>query len=195
MFLQRHIRCSTFFCKCTESCSWVFKDRIHKIHKLKEHMPLLSTGHLRVGYGYSLKITQVILSMQIQNHESSLGESLLTNQNGCCLPLLYSLQHRYQQILFQSSCFFFLWLEEIRLSQLQKSALVIGTSESKAGTRPCLSKHYCILQQWQGSDLAIRCHGLTISLPFLSALHPHPPKQCATSKLCTRNSSLVHSNP
>lgn len=45
------------------------------------------------------------------------------------------------------------------------------------------------------SDLKIRCYGLTIFIQYLSALYSHSPKQSATSKLCTRNSFLLHADP
>lgn len=133
-----------------ESCSWLFKARIHKIHK--QHMPLLSTRHLRVGYGYSLKITHVVLPMQIQNNGSSLSESLLTKHLLPFSSLFFTAQRLVNPFPNFTFIFFSLIGEGLTVPT-ERTALITGTFETKAGTGPCLSKHYYILEQQQDSKI------------------------------------------
>lgn len=100
--------------------------------------------------------------------------------------ILYSRRISKSFIKFQFS--FFLWLEEIRLFHLQKGASLIATSQNKAGTRPPLPKHDYAPEQWQGSDLEIKCYGLTIKILPVSTLHSDFLKRSVISKVCTGNS-------
>lgn len=99
--LATGFRCSTTFYKRVEADGWVFRNRPHTICRLEEHVPLLPTGHLGAGYGYSQNYSGYSSHADAEPWSFSWGITSHKTK-GCCRPLC-SLQHRGQQSLFPSS--------------------------------------------------------------------------------------------